>query len=280
MDEATQATLMEEMQSATERARKNPDIKKRHRLIAEYWWDGIRQHFPLEEAHLAMRWAVEKIDEGLKETPDHDLNLVLWNCREILGKPMYPPPNVPIKDIAKRAVDALAPIGGQLPDPTPILQAALFETLTAEIAALPPEQRAERLERIKARAEESRKRNETLAKEFEAKQHAEQIARIEKEDEWRRRSFLWLLDPVPVWDEDTEEVAPINLGFTPQEVAAIREAAFEWESGAQRQKLPAYLFDRFSHMNADWESIVRWDNALALAFLYDRDAPEGAINVW
>lgn len=244
------------------------------REVVKGWIDRIEAAFPrgeFEETIAAVLCPLKA--EAAKDT-EGTIKELAWHMERLLDERRN------LKRIVAGAADAMAPFQGQIPDPTPILQGALMESLVSEIAALPPEQRAERLERIKARAAESQRRSEEFAREVEAKEQARQLERIAKEEGWRRRSFRWMLEPVPMWDEDTEEVAPGDMGVTPEQVEAIRARAFEWEAGDHRQKLPAFLFDHLSEMNMDWESIVRWENGMALAFLHNKSAPEGAFNVW
>jgi hypothetical protein len=247
------------------------------------WGERIERYFPPNEVDEALT-AVLNTLKGSAAGDTNDSGIareMLWHFERCLderrGRKWR---DEGIKNVVAGAVAAMAPRGGVLTDPTPILQGALLETLALDIASLPPEQRAERVETIKARAADSQQRSEAMAREFELQQEAEQWARIEKEEEWRRRSFRWLLEPIPMWDEDTEEVTPVTLSVTPEEIEAIRACAFEWAAGNRRQKLHACLFDHFSEMNMDWESIVRWENFSAMAFLNGTPMPGGAMNSW
>ncbi len=244
------------------------------REVVKGWFTKIEETFGPNEFEENVATVLAPIKEGASENPEEETTELVWQMEQLLEERRN------LKRIVRGAVDAMAPFQGQIPNAAPILQGALLEALIAEIAALPPEQRSERIESIKARSAENQRRNEEFAKEIEAKEQAWQQARIAKEEEWRRRSFRWLLFPVPGWDERTEEVKATFPPFSTEEVEAIRAVAFSWEASDQRQKLHACLFDHFSHLNADWESIVRWENGLALAFLYEREPPSGAINVW
>ena len=120
------------------------------------------------------------------------------------------------------------------------------------------------LSSAEGQADAKRDEDEWVSKR-QAEARAREDAKAKKANDWAaNHAFLWMLEPVPYFDEDTESTAWMPMADSTAEVEAIRACAREWALGDKNRELHSHLFDNLAHFNMDWQSIVRRENLLRM----------------